>query len=276
LLSEAQRTDIRRHLRVPVAGLANTNYYMGVEAYDPDVPYYAQPAAIDERMSSLRPTEESAVTGFPIAGVIMTGMPDTTSSISLTATSQSTGAIYTLCTYNVSASDVASTEPLYSIACNLIIAINIANNPYISVVGNHTPGGIYSAAQAEITIQAITSDAFTIGITATNFAAYVSDQGTFPNIAANFKSTAGGAALTAYGLLPILDYLESAIASSANYAAFSAVKVVTFDPNELVKRMEQYRFYQIRLAELFFGSHGAEYLNGGRGGRNGGGAGAIV
>lgn len=277
MLNDTTRTAVRRHLNSPVPGIPDNNFSLAVSAYDPSMPFFSQPAALEERMLNLRPAEESVLTGLPIAEIILTGTLALAATLTINVTPTDTigGAPLVTGEHAATMADVGALEPLFSVADSLSLAINAANTPYIALLGPHEPGGPLAAAQASLSLQSIVPQAFAVTVAAAGVGAYVASQGTLPAISATFAPLGldgqSGGAQTVYGLVPILDALEAQISSSAGFAAFEAVGVVKIDPNELAKRMALYQFYRRRLASFFFGAMGPTFLAGGKRG-----SGAVV
>ena len=205
------------------------------------------------------------LTGLPIAQIILTGTASESSAVTVSATGAD-GSAVTLGTYVPTLYDLSTIEPLFQIASSLMLLINMANTPYVAQVGPHSPGnGPLAAAQATLTIQSLLPSAFTLSLVATSLGAYVASQGAMPSTSQTFFTPNGSQ--TVYGLVPICDYLEMRIASSADVAQLTSVNKVAFAQDEFAKRVEQYGFYRRRLASFFFGNMGSTFLSGGRRGR---------
>lgn len=261
-------TAISRHLNVPVMGIANNSFSYGLAAYDPSVPYYSQPGALSERLLNLSPSEESVLTGLPIAEIVLTGQVLAGSSLGVSALAMtgSTEMPIDLGSYTPTPYDLTTIEPLFQITTNLALAINMTSSPYVATAGPHEAGGLRSASQASLTIQALTPVAFNVSLLPAALGAYVASQGTLPTVSQTFQEPSGNP-VSVYGLVPICDYLESKIASASDVAQLASVQKVAFAQNEADKRLQVYNLYRLRLAQFFFGANGATFLSGGRRGR---------
>lgn len=244
MLTDAQLTDVRRHMGVPVAGIPNSNFTMGIRAYDPELPYYQQVGLLEFRLANLTPGEESVLTGAPLGQIVLGGVPTTGATITVTAASTQ------LASYEATADALAANEPLYAIAQGIVNAINAANAPnggnWVAATGPHSPGSPVFTPQAAFTLRSITTTPFSLSVqTSNDLSAVVAVQGTLPSPSATLRGN-----VTLYGLLPILNYLEGIIANASDYAAFRVADVVTFDRAELAKRAAVYGYWRRRLARF--------------------------
>ncbi len=243
MLDQRTQVSIRRHLGVPAYGIPNTSFTLGIQVYDPELPPERQAATVDARMQNLTPTEESYITGFPVAQIALTGLASAASSVAVTANQSGTSVPLGL--YTLTAIDALSPLTLVVFAVQLVSTINNASIAFTAAMGPNTPGSIAVAPYASFTVASLTNNPFTISVNAQGVGAYPVMQGTSVAMSAKLDG------IVVSGLVPILDALEARIAGSSNYAAYSKADVVSFDPLEDHKRQRVYERMRRRLAEFF-------------------------
>lgn len=245
MLTIAQMASIRRHMGVPVAGLPNSDYTMSVRTYDPEEPYFAQVGLLENRMLNLAPAEEATLTGHPMASLVLSGTPLTGATISITATIGATPQV--IGSYTATGGDLAAVDVLYRLSQGISSAINVANNAFSASVGPHNLGTPVVPAQGSLIIIGLTSLPFTLTLSATGVGAYVADQGVMPDPSVAFTKPA----ITLYGYLPILNFLEGRTAKASEFAAFKKADVIEFDSDEILNRVKLYNYYRGRLSDYF-------------------------
>lgn len=217
---------------------------MGIQIYDPGQAPERQAGTVETRMQNLTPSEESYLTGHPVAQIALTGLPSPGATLAVSATPAG-GAAIPLGSHTLSAPEYASPTALLAFSSAMVIAINNGNVPYIAAVGPNSPGSTAVAPYASFTIASLTNQTFTVAVTtATGVGAYPARQGTAVAMTAVLDK------VSVSGLVPILDALEARMAGSSNFAAFSKTKNVGFDPHEDFKRQRLYERYRRRLAEF--------------------------
>lgn len=267
MLSEAEKSDIRRHLNYPMIGMYRQSPVGGTLApLNNGMRWFNSWGQIEYRMSNMLPNEEARVTGKPYGSIgfsqsnpleyLIPIDPGSTFTISLTSTLFSSNPVHE--TYTVTATDTFLTicgNVSQQFALNGVFASAgfIALNDFGS-----GPYGLPNNANQLVTFPLVS---FLSPLNGGTFSIAVSGTGsTIPQImqqglALNptLTSNLTFPATKIYGYVPILNYLEDQLAGSVS-DNLSVLKGnnATLRTSEMKDRQKLYNFYRNRLA-LFFG-----------------------
>ena len=230
---------------VPVSGISAGGVQTGYR-YDTRV------GLLEYRMVNLQPYEEATITGQPIASIQITGVPTLGDliALSLTDPTDTLSSVSYEVTENdlLSQSSTADNGPLYSIALNTVIAINQAHIPYAAAA--NPPVDLYAASgygptYSEVIIQGIGLTSFSVSVESTGGTGAIATSqgvGVYPQAAFD--------GVTYNGMIPILNFLESAVASKGNaYLSYLQADVVKFRPDEIMQRASLYDATRQKLAD---------------------------
>ncbi len=269
MLTDNQKSEIRRHLNYPAASRGHLPYPFG----QTELFHYEQSASfLEQRLDLLLPMDEAKITGEIIGVLGFAGaQPTSGASFSLRITSAdlaSPGYI------NVGAITWATDDTLESMAGKLTLAINTNATLVSAGISAGGPFGPGLAGQniplPQVTIKAPT--AFTLSFTAiTAIGVVIQQQGVHVDPYMAGGASGGGCDPlaessgdgTIYGYLSILSTLEALILSSSSRASFiRAGELVRGD--ELSERRRLYSMWCRKLADFL----GVDYKSPSSGGGN--------
>lgn len=206
MLSFQEMVDLRRHLGVPVAGVAESGTILRV-------------GRLEYLMRHLQAEEEAVITGRPFSIIQILGnvLAGQTITVGITPT----GGVETQTTYTVVASDTTVNDPRLNVALNLGLKITGLNIGVVAACGaipagnaNIPPGCLLpSTSQCTLTSSTITWRVTTLSATG-GLAVYLLKDGTYPHPSMTYTDPVSGAIVTIYGMVPICNMLEDMIYNS--------------------------------------------------------------
>lgn len=258
----AQKSDVRRHLRYPLAGLFHFSTTGGTLADGTASYRYFQPFAFLEwRLNNLAPDEEARLTGNAYAAMAFVGpAPNSGSVFTLNF---SGGNLTTPVTVTVTSdsSDIPqySTELAASYAGSnngLIIAAKIASAvnlnaalqaARISAVAPFGTGAFSYSVVPIPEVAFVSPTGFQFSFTfSSNLAPSLTADGT--QLHPMMENTLGTQEI--FGYIPILNYLETQYATASRDLSTSQADVWKARATELPERFSLYSTWQSRLAEF--------------------------
>lgn len=246
-LNEATKVKVRRHLRYGVAGLYKTSAAGGTLAVGQIGYRFFQPYGnLEYRMNNLSPVEEATVTGAAMGAVSFVGPNPTAGDqfvVALSGGGLSTVQQVTVTAVNGDTPTTIGSKVAAAIALNTTIA---AAGFYAVALYGAGPFGVNQQIPLpEVAI--VGPQPFTLGVTTTSaLAPQVTMQGQQMSPSADFT----GAGDITYGFIPILDALESAIASASQNLDTKQADVWKHHGNELAQRRSLYEDWQFRFSEF--------------------------
>ena len=249
-LTLANKSNIRRHLRYPVAGLpttgpAGSTFGAGNIGYR----YFQAWGQLEYRLNNLAPDEEARIVGQAYSAIALTGpQPGAGDTIGITF---SGGPLTNPVTIDATmpAGYPASNDGRLLLTAALASAC--AQNGVLQAAGiiavqpyGAGPWAMNAAPIAEVAF--ICSQAFTITTTGSGV--------TYPQITANGvllePTTSLDGVTNVSGYIPILNGLEGAYASSSQNLDTAAADVWKHDSTELAQRMSLYATWQGMLSDF--------------------------
>lgn len=247
-LTWAQKSDVRRHLRYPVAGLVRASTAGGTLASGSIGYRWLQSYAfLEYKLNNLNPDEEARLTGAAYGAIAFTGpQPQQGDTVTVTLSGGGLTAPQTLTAVAPapSANDGRITiVNLLAAAGGSNAAMQVAEIQAISPYGT----GAYSQNAVPFPEIAFTApQAFTLAATGSGV--------TYPQITANGALLSPSASLdgttTIYGYLTILNGLEAAFAGSSQNLDTAEASVWKGRMNEIGQRMSLYRMWQANLSDF--------------------------
>lgn len=237
-LVDAQKMQVRRHLKYPVIGLMTQSpggASLGNAA--PGYRYFQAYGLLEWRMNNLQPSEEAALLGLAVGGVAIVGpQPAAGDTVTVTITGSNL------------APQVLTTPPFDPVGqdgrlvfCQQIAGAMSQNSILVGAgfVG-YTPYGTGPFAAIAVPVPEVGFQApapFTISASGTGaLAPQISTQG----ILVPPSTSLDGGATTIYGFINILNGLEFAHAASSDNLDTSKADVWTARSNELALRASLY------------------------------------
>ncbi len=248
-VTDAQKAQVRRHLKYPVIGLPSispggASLGVGFTGYR----YFQAWGLMEYRLNNLQPVEEAMLLGVAIGGVSLLLQPSVGDTVSVVLSGGNL------------ASSVTITTPPYATTQNLdgrlVLCQQIANgvpaSPALVAAGflGYTPYGTgpYSQAVLPVPEVAIQSPVpFTI--TASGTGATV-PQVTSQGVLIPPSTSLDGGATTIYGYLNILNGLEFAYATASDNLDTTKADVWTARANELAQRKALYEHWVGMLSQF--------------------------
>lgn len=258
----AQKSDVRRHLRYPLAGLFHFSTTGGTLADGTASYRYFQPFAFLEwRLNNLAPDEEARLTGNAYAAMAFVGpAPNPGSVFTLNFSGGNLTAPVTV-TVTSDSSDIPqnSTELAASYAGSnngLIIAAKIASAvnlnaalqaARISAVAPFGTGAFSYSVVPIPEVAFVSPTGFQFSFTfSSNLAPSLTADGT--QLHPMMENTLGTQDI--FGYIPILNYLETQYATASRDLSTSQADVWKARATELPERFSLYSTWQSRLAEF--------------------------
>lgn len=258
----AQKSDVRRHLRYPLAGLFHFSTTGGTLADGTASYRYFQPFAFLEwRLNNLAPDEEARLTGNAYAAMAFVGpAPQPGSVYNLTFSGGTLAAPVTV-TVTTDQNDVPinSTELAASYAGSnngLLVAAKVAAavnlNPQLQAarITAVAPFGTGSFSYSVVPIPEVafvSPVGFNFSFTfASNLAPSLTADGA--QLHPVMENTSGTVEI--WGYVPILNYLETQYATASRDLSTTQADVWRARATELPERFSLYSTWQARLAEF--------------------------
>jgi len=261
MLSEIAKIDIRRHLSLPFAGLAQSGLTMGIRTL-------FEAGQLEFYMQNLQPAEESVLTGQPYGQVRLVGPVAAGQTITLTIN-------VTPIVYTVTVLDAASSVPLQNVANGIAQAINLTN------VGGVFAGGsavlppappAQLPAFAQVTLVAAVPFTLTASTTGV-IASYVTAAGNvYPN-PQYVKTNSDGTTTANYGYIALCNYAQNRImVADSNFDTLSAGgrDGITLRPSEFKQRVVNYNYWRQLMGRVLSVSSDAWGFRGNNGSNQGG------
>lgn len=217
MLTELQKSKIRRHLKYPVAGLYRTSpaggtLGQGAVGYR----FFEAYGFLEYKMNNLQPVEEAQITGLAYGGVALVGpQPNVGDSITVTIT-LGNGTVVNLTATTPAQSPPGNTD-MRLVLCNAIAAAS-ALSPVLQAAGmvSLSPYGTGPFSQNAVAVPEVSFSAaapFAISGTAagtSGLTPQITAPGTFID-----PSTSLDGSTTIWGFVPILDGLLNAYGTSS-------------------------------------------------------------
>lgn len=276
MLTQTQKTAIRRHMGAPYAGTAQAGRLYGWRFtwYREDLEY---------RMNNLLPPEEQQITGVSLGSFRIAGRPTVGDVLSFGVGDSGGNHPFI---YTVQASDFllppnpvnpSESSPLYAIALNAALAGNaaLANLGYAAV--GVMPADLFSPAYlapyfAELMIQGPTFQTFSIsGACAGTTNLTVENPGTVTPVRVSYPDPVTNVNTPLYGYIALLDVLAMGPALATLTLWLQQAGAVKFRMNEVDARNYLYRHYAHEMERCLGGE---EYVK--KFGKRGGGGGAVA
>ncbi len=262
-LTLAQKSDVRRFLRYPLAGLyrlspAGGSVAVGTAGYR----YFTAYGQMEFRLNNLAPDEEARLTGNAYAAIAVIGpTPNVGDTLSVTFSGGNLAAPVTI-TVTVTSEMITATPPgqanpgLVNANAGLGIINTLAqyvnNNTTLAAAKIQAlcPYGTGPFAQNAIPLPEVaftSNNLFTISLTQTGaVSATITGEGGFLS-----PSLSPGVNLpNIYGYLPILSYLENAYGSASQDLSTTKADVWTARATEVPERFSLFMTYSQRMAEF--------------------------
>ncbi|MBY0548714.1 MAG: hypothetical protein K2W95_15700 [Candidatus Obscuribacterales bacterium] len=242
-LTEAQKSDARRHLEYPTIGLIRRDDGVGVFGQSAGGRYFQHFGLLEYRLQNMPPVDEARLTGCAYGALALPAGMDPLTGNQLTVTISGGG----LGSPVVLVITAAAGETRVSLLQKLVVAG--AQNTSLATA-QIVPMAPYGGGSSGLPVQPecafIAPNAFTLAVTGTGqIAPVITSQGVKQEPSAVVSKTS-----TIYGYLPILSFLEGAIAGSTRNLDTSKADVWVARRDEIDQRKKLYKEWQQRLARF--------------------------
>jgi len=208
------KASIRRHLRVPAAGIGTQGMTLGIRAI-------IQPVSqLEAYMHALQLEEESIILGEPYGALLVSYGNQLGDVLTVTVNT-------TTITYTVSSTDMSQQLPYQSIASNIALKLNTSFAPGILSASGAIANPLVplSALPPVGQISMLAKNGLTFSLTCSGPCITVLANGNnYPTPAYTVDDGGGNPSLAqiAYGLLPVCDALESQLLNESQNLSFSS------------------------------------------------------
>lgn len=241
MLTQDQKSEVRRHLGYESVGILRTDSGLGIFGVTAANPYFSKLQQLEDKMTYLAPVDEAKLTGTAYGAVALPAAiePATGNQLSVTITSGDLGSPVTLLVTAASGETrVTLLQKMVqagAINASLVAARIVPQAPY---------GGGQIPLQPEIAFNA--QNTFTLVATGTGqVAPVITSQGVKVNPQATVAKNT-----VLYGYLPILSFLEGAIAGATQNLDTAKAETWTSRHDEIDQRKALYREWQRRLSQF--------------------------
>jgi hypothetical protein len=247
-LTDAQKGQVRRHLKYPVIGLMSVNPAGGALGQaSPGYRFFQSYGLLEYRMNNFQPSEEAMLLGLAIGGVAVLTVPNVGDTVSVTI---SGGPL---------AGPVTITTPPYASSTNdgrLVLCQQIANgvpaSPALVAAGflAYTPYGSGPFAQNTIPVPEVgiqNSLPFTVSASGTGA---TTPQVTSQGILVPPSTSLDGGVTILWGYMNILNGLEFYYATASDNLDTSKADVWTARSSELAQRKALYEHWVAMLSDF--------------------------
>jgi hypothetical protein len=247
-LTEIQKSQIRYHLEYPNIGLATDGNGGGTLGSNVSFFFNEYQSILEARMNSMQPTDEAVVTGYAYGVLALEGLdPNSGDILTLTVSGGTLSGPQSLVATAVTGSTKANMAAQLASAIARSAPLSSAG---FAVLTPYGPGS--EVVDPEVILSLTSPVPFVMSVTFTGaIAATVVNPG---SQLGGPQATVGknqGTPIVLNGLLPILNYLDGAVAGTTVRQGVRKADVFTAAPNELEQREKLYRRWQNRLATFF-------------------------
>ncbi len=238
ILSNLQKTDIRRHLGIPAAGYPTAGVVGGIRSVQ-------SVGQLENMMAgNLQLQEECVLTGYPYAIVQIAGNVQIGNTVTITVNNNPVTYTVTLADFGPSNSPLyyGPIPPLQSVGFKTAAAINAAN------LGPLAAGGANYGSSPPVTLPDHTEIALTAPTTFTVTASavglgtvVVANGSTYPNPQIAVTNP-DGTQNTIYGWIQICNALEAQVVQPNLSLRYEVADVVKFRRDEVAARLQAYRW----------------------------------
>jgi hypothetical protein len=247
-LSPIQKSQIRYHLEYPNIGLATDGNGGGTLGSNASFFFNEYQSILEARMNAMQPTDEAVITGYAYGVLVLEGLdPNSGDTVTLTISGGNLSAPQSVIATAVTGSTKANMAAQLASAVARNANLTSAGFEVLSPYG---PGS--EVIDPEVELSLTSPVPFNLSVTFTGaIAATVINPG---SQLGGPQATVGknqGTPIVLNGLLPILNYLDGAVAGTTVRQGVRKADVFTAAPNELEQREKLYGRWQKRLASFF-------------------------
>ena len=246
-LTEVQKSQIRYHLEYPNIGLSTNGNGGGTLGSNISFFFNEFATILEARMNALQPTDEAVITGYAYGVLVLEGLqPNPGDTVTLTISGGNLSAPVSITATAINGSDKAN------MLGQLASAIARSSTLISAGISAFTPTGQGAGiVDPELALSLTSPLAFLISVVSTGvIGATIVNPGTQlggPQAAVGKNQ---GVPVVLNGLLPILNYLDGAVAESTVRQGVRKADVFTAVPNEAELREKLYRRWQRRLGSF--------------------------
>lgn len=248
-LTDAQKMQVRRHLKYPVIGLPSitpggASLGVGYTGYR----FFQAWGLLEYRLNNLQPVEEAAVLGNPVGGVAIVGpQPNVGDTVSVTITSTSLVSPVTVTTppFAADGSDGRLTF------CQQIAA-GVSSSAPLSIAGflAYTPYGTGPFSQNAIPLPEVGIESPSLFTLSAAGSGAIFPQITSQGVFVAPSTSLDGGATTIYGYINILNGLEFSYATASDNLDTAKADVWTARSNELGLRRSLYEHWVAMFSDF--------------------------